>query len=95
MWIRDKPRVKDKSGYKTEYITVLYRLHNYKKGDRHTHWLCVCKCGNFIELATNNINIIVKGEKMTLKQACEKYNKNYTSEVKRYHRMLDNYEFIC
>lgn len=205
MWIRDKPRIKDKRGYKTEYITVLHRLHNYKKGDRHTHWLCVCKCGNLIELSTNiinkskgcktcafeginvkhgkrktrlyriyqgmkercyktycknyenyggrgisvcdawltnfdvfykwamshgyannltidridvngnyepnncrwvdcktqqnnrtnNIYILVNGEKLTMKQACEKYNKNYTNELRRYHRMSNEYEFIC
>lgn len=58
MWvkIRDKPKIKDKSGLKTKHLTVLYRLHNYKKGDRHSQWLCVCDCGNFIELATNDIN---------------------------------------
>lgn len=144
MWIRDKPRIKDKSGYKTEYITVLHRLHNYKKGDRHTQWLCVCKCGIgvcdewlknfdvFYEWAidngyddtltidrinvngnyepnncrwvdmktqqnnrTNNIYVFVKGEKLTMKQACEKYHKDYTNELRRYHRMSNEYEFIC
>lgn len=57
MWakIRDKPKIKDKTGMKTNYITVLYRLHNQKKGDRHTKWLCLCNCGAFIELPTNNI----------------------------------------
>lgn len=44
---------------------------------------------------TNNIYVFVKGEKLTMKQACEKYHKDYTNELRRYHRMSDEYEFIC
>lgn len=80
MWIkiRDKPKIKDKTGLKTKYITVLYRLHNKKKGDRHAKWLCVCECGNFIEVSTNNINRSKGCKKCAFKDINVKHGKKYT-----------------
>lgn len=42
----------DISGQKFGRLTALYRLHNIKG---RTKWICVCECGNFIEVTTDNL----------------------------------------
>lgn len=42
-------RSKDITGKKFGKLTALYRLHNYHDNTM-TYWLCVCDCGNFVEV---------------------------------------------
>lgn len=46
-------KIKDISGQKFGRLTVLYRLHNHHK--KHTYWLCVCECGNLVEVYGNSL----------------------------------------
>lgn len=41
-------KLKDISGQKFGRLTVLDKLHNHHK--RNTYWLCVCECGNLVEV---------------------------------------------
>ena len=42
--------IKDINGQKFGRLTALYKLNNYhKKGN--SYWLCVCDCGNLVEVA--------------------------------------------
>lgn len=40
------------SGQKFGRLTALYRLHNTKG---RTKWLCVCECGNLVEVLSNSL----------------------------------------
>lgn len=45
---------KDVCGQRFGRLTALYRLHNYKKSNC-SYWLCVCECGNLIEVRLNTL----------------------------------------
>lgn len=43
----------DLTSKKVGRLKVLYRLHNYHK--KGVYWLCICDCGNFIDVSSNNL----------------------------------------
>lgn len=46
---------KDISCQKFGRLTALYRLHNYYDKKHNTYWLCICDCGNLIEVRCYNL----------------------------------------
>ena len=46
------PKFKDITGQKFGRLTALYRLHNTKG---RVKWLCVCKCGNLVEVTSHDL----------------------------------------
>lgn len=49
-----KRNKKDYTGQKFGYLIVLERLPNYK--DRRTYYRCLCDCGNFTIVSSNNLS---------------------------------------
>ena len=45
--------LKDITAKKFGRLTALYKLHNCSK--KRVHYLCICDCGNFTEVASNNL----------------------------------------
>lgn len=48
-------KFKDITGQKFSKLTVLYKLHNYHNKNKENIWLCVCDCGNLIEVRGSNL----------------------------------------
>lgn len=46
-------KFKDITGQKFGCLTALYRLHSYHK--KGTYWLCICECGNLVEVYLQNL----------------------------------------
>lgn len=44
---------KDLTGKRFSKLIALYRLHNYNK--KGTYWLCVCDCGKFTQVTSQNL----------------------------------------
>lgn len=64
-------KFKDITGQKFGRLTALYRLYNYHKRDC-VYWLCVCDCGNLIEVKGCNL-------RNGATKSCGCFNKEETS----------------
>lgn len=62
----------DITGQKFGRLTALYRLQNYH--DNHTHWLCVCECGNLVEVYLGSLR---KGLTTSCGCLVKKHGKSY------------------
>lgn len=52
LWVVNMGKFKDITGQRFGRLTVLYQLHNTKG---RTKWLCICECGNLVEVITNSL----------------------------------------
>lgn len=70
----------DLTGQKFGRLTALYKLHNYH--NRRVYWLCVCECGNLIEVSGTNL----KTKQVT---SCDCLRKEITRST---HKTHDKYK---
>ena len=71
---------KDITGQKFGRLTALHRLHNTK--GRMSKWLCVCECGNFVEVRLNSLT-----SGLTKSCGCLKKDNHYVKHSKKNTRL--------
>lgn len=69
----------DITGQRFGRLTALYRLNNYH--DHHSYWLCVCDCGNLVEVYLGSLR---KGASTSCGCLVKKHGKSYEPLYRRW-----------